>query len=98
MGGHDTVFATAIAVEVGRQSYADFRDVDITGEVDVFSNSILHLRDVGTVLSNMTVTGNIDIFLTAVGNFAGSAVVIGDVNCNGGIALGLPTFGGVTNC
>ena len=82
---------------------ADFRDVDITGNVNVFSNSTLRLRDEGGNPSNISVTGDINIS-SHIAQFSASSpvTVSGNVNCflPDGLAFGSPMFvgGGMLNC
>jgi hypothetical protein len=94
-GGHDIVSGP---VEVGGQSYADFRDVAITGPVGVFSHSLLRMRDLGSVPNNVTVTGDININETNVVTFSSpTATINGTINCNGGTLFGSLTATAI-NC
>lgn len=86
-GGHDTIVGN---VSIFNMTNADFRDVDITGNVDLFLNSNLRLRDQGTVPGNVTVTGNININRSNLAQFRSSAVINGNINCNGGLLFGSP--------
>ncbi len=96
--GHDTIVGRVV---VFNMTNADFRDVDITGNVSVSLNSVLRLRDQGRVPGNVTVTGTINIS-SHIANFDGSSPVTvnGDVNCFlDGLAFGSPIFvGGALNC
>jgi hypothetical protein len=96
---HDTVSGL---VGVTSHSFADFRDVAITGDVFLSQNSNLRIRDLGSVPSNVTVTGNLNINETDIVQFVGSApaTINGAVNCNGGTLFGSPIVSGGTgvNC
>ncbi len=100
-GGHDIVSGP---VSIGAHSFADFRDVAITGNVDMFrGNSFLRMRDQGSVPNNVSVTGNINIGETNAANFrsgAQSPLISGNINCNSGTLFGSPTvlLPGTINC
>ena len=95
-GGHDIVSGD---VSIGAHSFADFRDVNIDGNVEVFSrNSLLRLQDQGSVPNNVSVTGDININETNIASINSSALVGGTVNCNGGSLFGSPGLPNIINC
>jgi parallel beta-helix repeat protein len=85
-GGHSAVSGD---VRTGNHSNMDFRDVDITGDVSAFYNSVLRFRDQGSVPNNVTVTGDININETNIAHFSSAASTVnGTVHCDGGTLFG----------
>ena len=97
-GGHDTIIGN---VQVINMSNAEFRDVNITGDINLLQISVLRMRNPGTDPLNVTVTGNININQPNLARFSNPlARIAGNVNCYGGLLLGEPMVDppGVINC
>ncbi len=92
--GHDTIVG---AVTIFNMTNADFRDVDITGNVAVVLNSVLRLRDQGRVPDNVTVAGNIDISDSgSIAEFRDGTRISGTVACLGSGTVGFDPKIGLT--
>ncbi len=97
-GGRDTIMGT---VQVLNMSNAEFRDVNITGDIYLFQIAVLRMRNPRSDPLNVTVTGDININLPNLARFSNPlALIDGNINCYGGFLLGEPMVipPGVINC
>lgn len=81
--GHDTASGP---VFVGALSNAEFRDVSVTGKVDVADHSLLRIRDQSSNSGNVSVRGNISVAQDSGLNFLRSGSdrrvrVVGGITC-----------------
>ena len=90
-GGHDEIVGKVV---VFNMTNADFRNVDITGDITVFLNSVLRLRDQG---APPTVNGNIIVGAESIADFKNSALIEGNVVCERGFVNGMEVNRGFIN-
>ncbi len=95
-GGHSTVSGEVVARD---KAHVEFRDVSITGDVNMLRDAGLRLRDQATIPNNVTVTGDININQTNLADFSPTrpVTVDGTINCNGGTLFGSPNATAI-NC
>jgi hypothetical protein len=87
-GGRDTIMGK---VQVLNMSNADFRNVNIFGDIDLLQISVLRMRNPSSDPLNVTVIGDININQPNLARFSNPmAVIDGNINCYGGLLFGFP--------